>query len=182
MKLQIELPPLERLQEMFELAPETPNGLRWKKKASRNTVIGTPAGRLSVNGYWEVRLDKVLYKSSRIVYKMYNDGLDPIGFEVDHYDRNKSNNAGSNLILATRGEQQSNCHVRGTVPYRNVCVDNRHEKRYRPYQSSVSKVKAGEPKMKFLGYFSNPYEAAVAAIVYKRLSGMRYEFAPGGTK
>ena len=175
----LQLPHISRLREVFELDPTIPNGLRWKVKAARNTVVGDPAGRKHKNGYWEVRLDKVLYKTSRIVYKLYNDGECPGLYEVDHLDRNKSNNAGSNLFLATKGDQQGNREVQSNSSYRNVSLD----KRRNTYMSYVAHRKVdGKRTGKFLGYYANPYEGAVAAIAYKREIGMRYEYAPGGAK
>jgi hypothetical protein len=176
----IALPHIGRLQEAFELDPSIPNGLRWKIKASRNTVIGSPAGRRHSNGYWEVRIDGVLYKTSRIVYKLYNNGEDPGLHEVDHRDRNKDNNDGFNLTLATRANQQSNREVTSNTAYRNTS----YAKNRKMHQSYVAhrKTKDGKRTGRFLGYFTNPYEGAVAAVAYKREIGMRYEYAPGGTK
>jgi hypothetical protein len=180
-KPQIELPSLDVLKEYFELDPTIPNGLRWKRKASKNTVIGNPAGRESVFGYWEVRLDKVLYKSHRIIYKIHT-GVDPIGFEIDHYDRNKSNNNPSNLSMATRADQQTNVRVRGAVPYRNVCIDNSRINSERFYMSFVKKGTQGKKINRFLGYYSNPYEASLVALLWKKENGMRWEYAPAGTQ
>lgn len=175
----LQLPHISRLQEVFELDPSIPNGLRWKVKAARNTVVGDPAGRKHKNGYWEVRLDKVLYKTSRIVYKLYDDGECPGLYEVDHLDRDKNNNAGSNLFLATKSDQQGNREVQSNSSYRNVSLD----KRRNIYMSYVAHRKVdGKRTGKFLGYYANPYEGAVAAVAYKREIGIRYEYAPGGTK
>jgi hypothetical protein len=177
MKAHIALPSVERLREAFGLDPSIPNGLRWKTKASRNTIVGSPAGRRHRAGYWEVRLDKVLYKSSRIVYKLYNNGEDPGAFEVDHYDRNKDNNNGSNLLLATRAEQAVNRSVTGQSEFRNAVRDKRKPEHWKSWISSVTV----DGKLKFIGYYSKPYEAALAAIVYKKANGIRCEHAPGGT-
>lgn len=179
----IALPHISRLKEAFELDSSIPNGLRWKIKASRNTVIGNPAGRRHRNGYWEVRIDGVLYKTSRIVYKLYNNGEDPGLYEVDHLDRNKDNNAGENLTLATKGDQQSNREVTSNSGYRNVTHHSQPVRQSAPWHTYVAYRKAdGKRTGKFLGYYANPYEGAVAAVAYKREIGMRYEYAPGGTK
>lgn len=180
MRKPIALPHISRLQEAFELDPSIPQGLRWKIKASRNTIIGSPAGRKHLNGYWEVRIDGVLYKTARIVYKLYNNGEDPGLYEIDHRDRNKSNNDGFNLVLATRADQQSNYKVTSNTAYRNTS----YAKDRKMYQSYVAHRKTldGKRTGKFLGHYSNPYEGAVAAIAYKRQQGLRYEYAPGGTK
>lgn len=182
MRLPIPLPHISRLEEAFELDPTIPNGLRWKMKASKNTIIGSPAGRQHRNGYWEVRLDGVLFKSSRIVYKLYNHGEDPGWYEVDHLDRNKSNNAGYNLVLATRADQTRNKAVLSNSGYRSVTMDKREGRKAAPWMAMVQSVIDGEVRTKFLGYYVNPYEGAVAAVEYKRLNDLRYEYAPGGTK
>lgn len=181
MKAPIALPHIDVLKDYFELDPSIPEGVRWKKKASRNTVIGSPAGRRHLNGYWEIRFQKILYKSSRLIYKLYNNGEDPGLFEIDHLDRNKDNNAGYNLILANKRDQQSNQEVKSMAGYRNVCLDKRLRRSSAPWMSIVSHRIDGKKKCKFLGYFSNPYEASIAAISYKKEIGMRYEYAPGGT-
>jgi hypothetical protein len=181
MKPHNKLPPTERLQEFFEIDPSIPNGLRWKKKASKNTIIGSPAGRKSIYGRWEVRLDKVLYVSARIIYKLYT-GEDPMGFEIDHLDRDPCNNAPSNLVLATRGDQQCNIQVRGKVPYRNVCLDKNGHKIGCPYVSHVGLMIDGKKTSRFLGYYSNPYEASLVALLWKKDRGMRWEYAPAGTQ
>ena len=178
MKTPVQLPHISRLQEVFELDPKIPQGLRWKIKASRNTIIGSPAGRKHLNGYWEVRIDGVLYKTSRIVYKLYNNGECPGLYEVDHFDRNKDNNNGENLVLATRPEQARNKRVTSISGYRNVYFDKQLRRGKAPWVATVTITK----RSKFLGYFVNPYEGAVAAVAYKREQGLRYEYAPGGTK
>ena len=180
MRSPIALPHISVLNEYFELDPGIPHGLRWKAKASRNTIIGDPAGRRHVNGYWEVRFQTILYKSSRIIYKIYNDGEDPGLYEIDHLDRNKDNNDGSNLILATRADQNANKAVASVSGFRNVSIDLRPQRDNAPWVANVSLRIEGERVNKFLGYFLNPYEAAVAVIVYKRENGIRYEYAPGG--
>lgn len=178
----IALPHISRLQEAFELDPSIPQGLRWKIKASKNTVVGSPAGRKHVTGYWEVRLDKVLYKTSRVIYKLYNNGEDPGLYEVDHLDRNKDRNVGSNLFLDTKAGQQGNREVTSASGYRNVTLDRRNRRKLSPWLAQVRRRVDGELSPKFLGYHANPYIGAVAAVAYKREVGMRYEYAPGGTK
>ena len=237
------LPSQDLLAEYLELDPSTPQGLRWKKKAARNTVIGSPAGRCHLSGYWEVRFQKVLWKTNRIVYRLAT-GEDPGELEVDHIDRDKSNNAASNLRSANLREQQLNrpstneyrwthfeakkgkwaggyhtprpnrkyifCGYHETAKqahqavlkrksemephlnnfkltssysgYKNVSFDKRNKREASPWFVQVWRRVNGERTNKFLGYHANPYIGAVAAVAYKREIGMRYEYAPGGTK
>ncbi len=237
------LPSQDLLAEYLELDPLIPQGLRWKKKAARNTVIGSPAGRCHLNGYWEVRFQKVLWKTNRIVYRLAT-GDDPGGLEVDHIDLNKSNNSADNLRAATRSEQQFNrlstneyrwtsyvadkakwvggyhtprpnrkyifCGYHKTAKqayqavlsrksevephlnnpklisnyngYKNVSFDKVKKRAKAPWVVHVRQRINGKRTGKFLGYHANPYIGAVAAVAYKREVGMRYEYAPGGTK
>jgi hypothetical protein len=237
------LPTQELLAEYLELDPSIPQGLRWKKKAARNTVIGSPAGRCHLNGYWEVRFQKTLWKTNRIVYRLAT-GEDPGELEVDHIDLNKNNNSASNLRAATRSEQQLNrlstneyrwtsyvadkakwaggyhtprpnrkyifCGYHKTAKqayqavlkrkgevelhlnnprltsnyngYKNVSFDKGKKRIKAPWVAHVRQRVDGKRTNKFLGYHANPYIGAVAAVAYKREIGMRYEYAPGGTK
>lgn len=237
------LPSQGLLAEYLELDPSIPQGLRWKKKASKNTVIGSPAGRCHRNGYWEIRFQKTLWKTNRIVYRLAT-GQDPGELEIDHIDLDKSNNAISNLRPLDRSGQQLNrpsrneyrwthfdakkgkwsggyhtprpnrkyifCGYHKTAKqayeavlkrkgdneahlnnpkltsnysgYKNVAFDKRNKRAAAPWFVQVWQRKDGKRTGRFLGYYSNPYEGAVAAVAYKREIGMRYEYAPGGTK
>jgi hypothetical protein len=177
----VALPELEDLNHAFQLDPGLPSGLRWRNPLSFKMKPGQPAGSIMSNGYWQVCLRRKAYLCSRIVYKIYNNGIDPGEFEVDHYDRNKSNNAGSNLILATAVDQQVNRAAVGEVPYRNVWIDRRYPGFATRYASSVRYRINGIRKHVIIGYFANPYEASLAALEYKKENGLRCEYAPGGT-
>ena len=153
------LPTQELLAEYLELDPSIPQGLRWKKKAARNTVIGSPAGRCHRNGYWEVRFQKVLYKTNRIVYRLAT-GKDPGELEVDHIDRNKSNNAPSNLRPADRRMQGLNRTLRKHpyatwIPKRNKWWAFYHTPR-------------PEHKCIHVGYYNTAKEASEAAIEHRK--------------
>ena len=153
------LPEQELLAEYLELDPSIPQGLRWRKKAARNTVIGSPAGRCHRNGYWEVRFQKVLYKTNRIVYRLAT-GEDPGELEVDHIDRDRSNNAASNLRPADRRMQALN-RTMGDNPYAYWCSSrNRWVAQWftaRP-----------EKKCMFVGYYNTAKDASEAAIAHRK--------------
>lgn len=75
--------------------------------------------------------------------------------EVDHKDLNPLNNQRENLRLATRGQNGSNRRMpsNNTSGYKGVGFDKRRNKWH---ANIVSKH-----KNKFLGYFSDPVEAAL---------------------
>lgn len=155
------LPAQKLLTEYLELDPSIPQGLRWKKKAARNTVVGSPAGRQHRNGYWEVRFQKVLYKTNRIVYRIAT-GKDPGELEVDHKDLDKSNNAASNLRAATRAEQQENTHTRAASGYRWVYWSNQRNK----WQAQCQ-TRRPHRKCITVGYYSTAKEAHEAVVAHR---------------
>ena len=152
------LPEQELLTEYLELDPFIPQGLRWRKKAARNTVIGSPAGRRHLNGYWEVRFQKVLYKTNRIVYRLAT-GEDPRELEVDHIDRDKSNNAASNLRPANRRAQALN-RTLGKNPY--ACWIPKRNRWWSFYHTPRP-----EHKCVHVGYYHTAEEASKAAIEHR---------------
>jgi len=67
---------------------------------------GKRAGSVSGNGYEYIRLDGTLYQSSRLAW-LYITGEWPKD-EIDHADRNPSNNRISNLREANSSQQSAN--------------------------------------------------------------------------
>lgn len=71
----------------------------------REVLPNTPAG------YALVRYNGVLYRSHRLIWKMVT-GIDPGELEIDHIDRDTTNNSWQNLRLASSVEQAVNRRVR----------------------------------------------------------------------
>jgi len=92
------LPDLKTLYALFSF--DDTGSLKWKSS-------GKEAGYLSVHGYYEVRINRSLYKKHRILYYLYH-GVDPANLEVDHKDLNKQNNCKTNLRLGTKGNNSTN--------------------------------------------------------------------------
>lgn len=121
-----ELPPLEYLNECFELSDESPSGLIWKVrprehfvsekgwKCTNGRCAGKPAGTINYitkqpeYKFWQVRVGVTIYKVHRIVYSMSNEELIGVGEEVDHEDCNSLNNKSGNLRKSTRQGNQRN--------------------------------------------------------------------------
>jgi hypothetical protein len=90
------LPPIRRLQEVFEIDETSPSGLRNRITRGR-LKAGLPAGSKGYF-YWVAAIDKKYYNVQRIVYALHH-GIDPGCYMVDHINRNRFDNNISNLRL-----------------------------------------------------------------------------------
>ena len=104
-----QLPTQERLKEVLNYDHET-GVFTWK--ISRGVKKGTEAGCLTGDGYILIRVDRKLYRASRIAW-MYHYGEDPGDLLVDHKDRNRSSNRIDNLRLATPEQNNQNMNANG---------------------------------------------------------------------
>jgi hypothetical protein len=101
------LPPLELLEEIFVISPDSPSGLRWKSPKARNVKVNDVAGSKKLNGYWQVGITtnkQWQYWAHRIVYFLQTK-QDPGILQVDHV-----NGISDPLMLrlALNGENQAN--------------------------------------------------------------------------
>lgn len=103
------LPPLERLQELFDYNPETGHLIRRVDRgpARAGSIAGCLAQHLAQHGYLFVRIDYELYTCHRIAWRMHY-GEDPLEKEIDHIDGNRQNNKIANLRLADKSQNMSN--------------------------------------------------------------------------
>lgn len=97
--------PTDYIDEYLELCPG--GILQWKKSPHPRISVGTAAGRDSGNGYWCITLRKRSYGYHRVVYYIAY-GKDSIGYEVDHINRDPSDNRPENLRLATISQNKWN--------------------------------------------------------------------------
>ena len=96
-----------RFDECFELAPDLPSGLRWKVRRGGCAQIGEIAGT-NAAGYWNVQCYCKKFRTSHIVLVLagiYPEAHTP---EVDHIDRNRSNNKLDNLRWCDRSTNLKN--------------------------------------------------------------------------
>ncbi|MAC71291.1 MAG: Fis family transcriptional regulator [Gammaproteobacteria bacterium] len=143
------LPTQARLKEVLDYNEDT-GVFRWKKKTSKNSnvKIGQVAGTKEL--YIIIKIEKINYKAHRLAY-MYVTGEDPGELDIDHDDKNKHNNAFSNLRKATRGQNKSN-----TNSYKNNKVGIKGvRKKGNRYKAQISK----NGKSHYLGSYKTP-EAA----------------------
>ena len=91
--------PQNLLREYLAYDESVPSCFVWKKKPNRRIKIGAPVSYKG-SGYGALNLLGTSYCLHRAIW-CYHYG-DPGSFEIDHIDRDKSNNKVSNLRLATR--------------------------------------------------------------------------------
>ena len=149
------LPPLDELEALFLLDPDSPSWLRWKtgKKKEKH------AGYLEADGYWRVKLTydgKYLrFPVHRIVYALFYK-LDPAQESVDHINGRQNNNP-VNLRLAGKFGNQQNAGKRkqnSSSNYKGVSI-TRNGKRWE------AGIRASGIHYR-LGVFDSEAEAALA--------------------
>lgn len=91
------LPPLERLDELFEVK----DGGLFNRIERGKIHAGSEAGTANGSGYRFVCVDYKKYKVHRIIWAMVHR-RDPGDLVIDHIDRDKLNNHPSNLRAITK--------------------------------------------------------------------------------
>lgn len=103
------LPSVERIRDVLSYNAET-GVFTWRKSTSNAAPIGSKAGGPNSKGYTHIRLDGRSLKAGRLAW-IYVTGEDPGELEVDHKNRDRSDDRFSNLRLADR---KLNCENIGT--------------------------------------------------------------------
>ena len=103
------LPHASELWELFAYKPLT--GELVRKQGVQGGDISGLAGGLTSNGYVSLCFKGQKYQAHRVVW-CWVTGSDAGAFEVDHQDRNRSNNRFSNLRLANSAENKYNASKR----------------------------------------------------------------------
>jgi hypothetical protein len=94
----------QKLKSLLQYDPSSGNFV-WLISTGR-VKYGSPAGRKASHGYREIRIDKRFYLNHRLAW-LYITGDWPAG-EIDHIDRDRSNNQWTNLRLASKQQNQAN--------------------------------------------------------------------------
>lgn len=125
----ITLPTAEYLRQCFIYDPES-GILTWRSRprehfrsdhvyhASVGRCAGKLAGTVRVKGYFYVRIDSKRFAVHRVIWKIMT-GEDP-GAEVDHRNRDRSDNRWHNLREATSRENKLNRATRGVLQMKGV--------------------------------------------------------------
>lgn len=86
------LPSQERLRALFSYED---GHLYWLTSLNNRAPVGSEAGCVGTAGYRQVRIDGVIYKTHRLIWK-WHTGQEPPEF-LDHIDGNTGNNRIENL-------------------------------------------------------------------------------------
>lgn len=151
-----ELPPIERLNELFSYDSIT--GIVTRKcnvgtRGRKGAIVGT-----TDKGHLYVFIDKQRYMLHRIVWKLHT-GDDPSPYEIDHINRIRDDNRIANLRLVDS---------RGNKMNRGVFKNNKTG--YRGVIKSGNRYKAELKRNKkyyYLGRFDSALEAHNARISHE---------------
>jgi hypothetical protein len=144
----------EKLKEFLSYNKAT-GEFRWRKRSGRS-IVGAVSGWTTNFNYRLIRIKTEDHLAHRLAW-LYEYGVWPNG-EIDHIDRNRSNNAISNLRVANRVNQGANSpkHKNNTSGFRGVFRD-----RKRWVAAAWTGGKAA-PKRVTFGRCDTPEEAAAA--------------------
>jgi hypothetical protein len=140
-RYRIPLPSHEELRRLFDYDPNSGH-LFWRERAEcpvqwNGKWIGRKAGTPDSNGYIEVRINRQAYCAHRLIWKWLY-GTEPS--DIDHADRDKTNNAQANLRACSHFENTRNAagwarkalpkgvHQRESGHFRAIiCVERRNQ-------------------------------------------------------
>lgn len=101
------LPDIQQILKLLNVSDDSPSGLVWKVSLGNKIKNGSVAGCLSKHGYFQIKINKSIYKVHRIVYYIHSHDFDQ-SLVVDHLDGNRQNNSINNLRLCTTSENCRN--------------------------------------------------------------------------
>jgi hypothetical protein len=96
--------PIARLKEMFSYDPET--GVITRKLAAGNRFAGSNVCSREAKGYLRVAVGKTRVKAHAVAWAMHYGVWPPM--QIDHINRNPSDNRIVNLRLATNQDNSAN--------------------------------------------------------------------------
>ena len=149
-------PTQARIKQRLRYEPDT--GLWfWQgtTKTGRRRSGTVRAGSLRGDGYYDIRLDELLYRAHILAW-IYMTG-EPPESDIDHEDRDRGNNRWGNLRLATDAENQANrpAQANNTSGYKGVTWHKMSGKWW-------ARANVGGKQHSF-GLFHDVHEAGLAA-------------------
>ena len=87
-------------------------GLYWKKTTSNRAKVGGRVGCVGNHSYRVFRFKGELLLEHRVIWELLNGPI-PEGLDIDHVDRDRSNNLIENLRVATRSQNLHNNSGKG---------------------------------------------------------------------
>lgn len=151
-KIRAENASVDRVREVLDYDPATGSFL-WKITRGRQPA-GSVAGCVTSTGYRYIHIDGKFYRSARVAWAVIN-GSWPAR-EVDHKDRDRTNDAADNLRLASPTENRWNSSTRS---------DNKSGCRGVHYQRTRKRWRAHiqvDGKVVHLGEFRSKKDAIAA--------------------
>lgn len=145
-------------ERVLELLIFDENSGEFTRRIQRGAAkAGDIAGYISDHGYRIISLDGKEYFAHNLAWLIVKGDWPPVGFEIDHRNRVKSDNRPSNHRLATRSQNIANATLRrdNKTGERGVYFDHKRNK-------YVVQVTSGG-KTKSLGRFDTKHEAAIVA-------------------
>lgn len=117
----------EKLKTLLSYDPDT-GVFTWQSKPSRGIKVGSQAGTPTSEGYLALQINKKKIYAHRAVW-LYVHGVWPKK-EIDHINRNRSDNRLVNLRAATRLNNSHNTgkHVTNTSGHKGVTFHSRNKK------------------------------------------------------
>ena len=143
--------------DVLKLFTYSKGKLYYKVSNSPRVKVGQVAGTVKPDGYVRVKINKKLYYLHRLIW-LYHYGVWPT--EIDHIDRNPSNNAVENLREVSRSVNMRNTKLKRatTSKYKGVCWNKRLSKWVAKASVNMKSV--------HLGVFTDEVEASKAYTNY----------------
>lgn len=138
------------LRGLLHYSPET--GVFTWRANTRNSKSGDIAGNVHGRGYRRIKINGTLYKAHRLAW-LYVYGQWPDG-QVDHINRDKTDNRIANLREASNGQNQANSIARGKSRFKGVSFSKANRK----WRAAIKK----NGNYKHIGFFKCEVEAARA--------------------
>ena len=148
----------DRLKQLLTYDPET--GLfTWRVNGKgRFQRAGAIAGSLKETGYIKICADCKTYRAHRLAW-FYAHGVWP-PHEIDHVNRDKTDNRISNLRLATHAENCQNMPLRRNNKHGVAGITFHTGKRKKRWQAKI----IANGATKYLGYYHTIEEAKAARV------------------
>lgn len=160
----------ERIRELFEYREDENGGWLYRRKSRGGKLAGTKVGaKHHRNGYYTVKITKDQYYLHRLIW-IYHNGSIPEGYQIDHKDRDKSNNRIENLRPATNSQNQMNGFL-STKNTSGVKGVHWHSQRRKWYAYIMI-----DGKRLYLGYFDTFEDAVAARLTAEKLYFGDYSF------
>ena len=160
----MKFPPIEIIKDCLALDSLSPSGLRWVRsdRNKPNSNVDQVAGYRNEQGYYKVQVLGREYPCHQIV--LWLNGIFPSEgcTEVDHIDRNPSNNTLRNLRWADRSTNIKNRSTIGVLGWPYISPA--------PPSGKRAKAQYKHPRTKkkvHVGTFDDPYEAHLNAIIHR---------------